>query len=72
MKSFGTSKSFLLTKDKEWETVGEGVKRKIMCYDDKIMLVHVSFAKGGIGPMHKHHHSQVTHVASGVFDVTID
>jgi hypothetical protein len=39
MKSFGTSKSFLLTKDKEWETVGEGVKRKIMGYDDKIMLV---------------------------------
>ena len=72
MKSFGTSKSFLLTKDKEWETVGEGVKRKIMGYDDKIMLVHVAFGKGGIGPMHQHYHSQVTHVASGVFDVTID
>ena len=56
MKSFGTSKSFLLTKDKEWETVGEGVKRKIMGYDDKIMLVHVAFDKGGIGPMHQHHH----------------
>ncbi|MDC1030296.1 cupin domain-containing protein [Flavobacteriaceae bacterium] len=72
MKTFGTSKSFLLTKDMEWETVGEGVKRKIMGYDDKIMLVHVAFEKGGIGPMHQHHHSQVTHVASGIFDVTID
>ena len=72
MKSFGTSKSFLFTKDKEWETVGEGVKRKIMGYDDKIMLVHVSFEKGSIGPMHQHHHSQVTHVVCGVFDVTID
>ena len=48
MKSFGTSKSFLLTKDMEWETVGEGVKRKIMGYDDKIMLVHVAFEKGGL------------------------
>jgi hypothetical protein len=47
MKSFGTSKSFLLTKDMEWETVGEGVKRKIMGYDDKIMLVHVAFEKRG-------------------------
>jgi hypothetical protein len=41
MKSFGTSKEFLMTDDIEWETVGEGVKRKIMGYDDKIMLVHV-------------------------------
>lgn len=72
MKSFGTSKEFLMTKDIEWETVGEGVKRKIMAYDDKIMLVHVAFDKGGIGPMHQHYHSQVTYVVSGSFDVTID
>ena len=55
----------------EWETVGEGVKRKIMGYDDKIMLVHVAFEKDSIGPVHQHHHSQVTHVVSGIFDVTI-
>ena len=72
MKTYGTSKSFLHTKDIEWETVGEGVKRKIMGYDDKIMLVHVAFDKGGIGPMHQHPHSQVTYVTSGAFEVTID
>jgi len=72
MKSFGASKEFLMSKDIEWETVGEGVKRKIMAYDDKIMLVHVAFDKGGIGPMHQHYHSQVTYVVSGSFDVTID
>ncbi len=72
MKTYGTSKSFLHTKDIEWEAVGEGVKRKIMGYDDKIMLVHVAFDKGGIGPMHQHPHSQVTYVASGAFEVTID
>ena len=33
----------------EWEVVGEGVKRKIMGYDDKIMLVKVEFDEGGIG-----------------------
>ena len=33
----------------EWEVVGEGVKRKIMGYDDKIMLVKVQFDEGGIG-----------------------
>ena len=55
----------------EWETVGEGVKRKIMGYDDKIMLVKVQFEKGGIGPMHQHHHSQVTYVVGGAFEMTI-
>ena len=54
-----------------WETVGEGVRRQIMGYDDRIMLVNVEFEKGGIGPMHQHHHSQVTYVISGQFDLTI-
>lgn len=71
MKSFGTSKEFLITDEIEWETVDEGVKRKIMGYDDTIMLVHVAFEKGGVGPMHQHHHSQVTYVSAGQFDVTI-
>ena len=43
MKTFGASKEFLLDKNQEWEIVGEGVKRKIMGYDDKIMLVKVEF-----------------------------
>jgi quercetin dioxygenase-like cupin family protein len=55
----------------EWEVVGEGVKRKIMGYDDKIMLVKVHFEEGGVGPMHKHYHSQVTYVESGEFKLTI-
>ena len=71
MKSFGSSKEFLLDKNQEWETVGEGVKRKIMGYDDKIMLVKVEFDTGGIGYNHKHHHSQVTYVESGSFDFSI-
>ena len=54
-----------------WETVGEGVRRQIMGYDDRIMLVNVEFEKGGIGPMHQHYHSQVTYVISGQFDLTI-
>ena len=48
-KSFGASKEFVLDQDLEWEKVGEGVKRKIMTYDDKIMLVKVHFEAGGEG-----------------------
>ena len=71
MKTFGASKEFLLDKNQEWEIVGEGVKRKIMGYDDKIMLVKVEFDEGGIGYKHEHHHSQVTYVESGSFDFSI-
>lgn len=71
MKTFGASKEFLIGDDIEWEKVGEGVKRKIMGYDDNIMLVQVHFDKGGIGAMHEHHHSQVTYVVSGEFELTI-
>tara|TARA_R110000796_G_scaffold35017_3_gene90131 strand:+ start:101687 stop:102034 length:348 start_codon:yes stop_codon:yes gene_type:complete len=71
MKTFGTSKEFLISTEIEWEVVGEGVQRQIMGYDDKIMMVNVKFDKGGIGPMHQHHHSQVTYISSGQFEMTI-
>ncbi len=71
MKSFGASKEFIMGDEIAWETVGEGVRRQIMGYDDRIMLVNVEFEKGGIGPMHQHYHSQVTYVISGQFDLTI-
>lgn len=56
----------------DWEPVDDKLKRKIMGYDEKIMMVKVHFQKGGVGTMHKHYHSQTTYVVSGVFDVTID
>ena len=72
MKSFGSSEKFMSGNDLEWEVVGEGLKRKIMGYDDKIMLVKVFFEVGAVGQLHEHYHSQVTYVESGSFDVTID
>ena len=72
MKIFGSSKSFFKGKAMEWETVDKGVKRKIMGYDDKIMLVRVLFDKEGVGTVHEHYHSQVTYVASGAFEITIN
>ncbi|SKB37470.1 cupin domain-containing protein [Daejeonella lutea] len=63
---------FYRDNDSRWEDLGDGVSRKISGYDDKIMLVKVKFEVGAIGPLHNHYHSQVTYVASGVFEVTID
>jgi quercetin dioxygenase-like cupin family protein len=72
MNSKDVVKIFIENEDIAWESVGNGVKRKIMAYDDHLMLVKVYFEKGGVGPLHKHYHSQITHVESGVFEVEID
>lgn len=56
----------------EWETVTDKIQRKIMGYNNELMMVQVKFEKGGIGVRHEHHHSQTTYVARGKFEVTID
>lgn len=64
--------TFIKNDDIAWEQVDIGVKRKIMAYDDKLMLVKVEFETGGIGSLHSHYHSQISHVESGKFEVEID
>jgi quercetin dioxygenase-like cupin family protein len=63
---------FQIDSETSWEDLGDGVSRKICGYDDKIMLVKVKFEVGAIGPLHEHYHSQVTYVASGVFEASIN
>lgn len=54
-----------------WERAGEGVQRKIVAYDQQLMLVKVAFEAGGIGAVHEHFHSQITHIESGKFEIQI-
>jgi quercetin dioxygenase-like cupin family protein len=54
------------------ESVGEGVSRKILAYNETMMQVEVCFEKGGIGSVHTHPHTQVTYVLEGSFEFTID
>ncbi len=65
-------KVFIDNEEIEWEQVAIGMKRKIMAYDEHLMVVKVQFEKGGVGSLHQHFHSQITHVESGVFEVEID
>ena len=65
------TKLFIADNDVEWQVMAPGVKRKIMAYDDRLMLVRVEFEKGGVGTLHDHPHSQITHVESGAFEVEI-
>ena len=65
------TKEFFFGEKTPWEEAGPGLKRQMMGYDGKIMLVKVQFEKGAVGKMHKHYHSQVTYVESGSFDFSI-
>lgn len=63
--------AFIKSKNTDWHAVEEGVERKILGYDEQIMMVAVRFVKGAVGSMHHHPHRQVSYVSSGRFEVTI-
>ncbi len=63
----------LFTESKEvaWEHTAPGIKRKVMVYDENLMLVKVSFEKSAVGSLHSHPHTQVSYVESGSFEIEI-
>ena len=63
---------FIVSSEIEWEKVDKGVERKILGYDDEVMMVCVRFEKGAIGSLHHHVHRQITYVQAGSFEVTIN
>jgi quercetin dioxygenase-like cupin family protein len=63
---------FIEDKDIQWETPDPGIRRKVMAYNEQLMLVKVEFQKGAVGALHEHYHSQISHVESGMFEITID
>lgn len=65
------SKLFIQAESVTHESVGEGVGRKILGFDSDLMMTHVKFRKGSVGPIHHHPHRQVTYVESGSFEVFI-
>lgn len=66
-----TNKALIADQDIDWEELGAGVKRKIMAYNDDLMLVKVAFEKDAIGAIHNHPHLQMSYVAKGSFEVTM-
>jgi quercetin dioxygenase-like cupin family protein len=55
-----------------WQDMAPGVRRKIMSYDENLMVVKVAFAAEAVGNLHNHRHTQITYIADGVFEVEID
>ncbi|RNI35319.1 cupin domain-containing protein [Hanamia caeni] len=65
-------KAFIHSKEISWEQTGHGVERKILGFDDQVMMVCVRFEKDAAGSLHHHVHRQISYVESGRFEVTID
>ena len=67
------SEAFVFDADNEWERTGDPgeVYRKVMGYNDNLMMVKVKFKAGSEGKAHSHPHCQITYVESGVFEFFI-
>lgn len=66
-----SSEFFCIADNMEWEILGGGVSRKILGWDNQIMMVKVKFEKGAVGSAHHHFHTQATYCAGGKFEFSI-
>ncbi len=64
-------KIFIREEDKAWQDLGGGIKRKILSYNEQLMMVKVAFEQGAIGSLHQHYHTQMTYVIHGSFEVQV-
>lgn len=49
-----------------------GVTRKVLCYSKELMMCEITFEQGAVGNTHSHPHLQITYIAEGAFEFTID
>ena len=66
------SMSVFDNKDIKAKVLDEKSSRKVLAHDEDAMICHLYFEKGGIGTPHKHVHTQICYILSGVFDFTLD
>ena len=63
---------YSLPEDNVWTEVAPGNRRAVLSHRPELMLVAFSFDEGAVGALHSHPHTQVSYVAEGTFDVTVD
>jgi quercetin dioxygenase-like cupin family protein len=55
-----------------WIELAPGNRRRVLIHTPELMQVEFGFDKGAVGALHSHPHIQVSYVAEGSFEVTID
>ncbi|WP_432349572.1 cupin domain-containing protein (plasmid) [Shinella yambaruensis] len=63
---------YSLPENTVWIEVAPGNRRAVLSERPELMLVAFSFDEGAVGALHSHPHTQVSYVAEGAFDVTVD
>ena len=58
--------------DATLKDLGGGTSRKVLAYNEQLMMVEVHFEKGAVGSAHTHPHFQSTYVKEGRFRFSID
>ena len=63
----------MLGKNAEIESklVGEGIWRKILAYNEQLMVTEFRFKQGAVVAEHAHPHAQTTYLVSGKFRVQL-
>ena len=56
----------------DWIELAPGNRRRVLIHTPELMQVEFGFDKGAVGALHSHPHIQVSYVAEGSFEVTID
>lgn len=64
--------NFFSDNDAKWRVVGDGVTRKVLSYNNDLMLCKLHFEKGAIGTLHKHPHTQISYILSGKFEFEVN
>ncbi len=65
-------KLFAQAGETEWTELAPGNTRRVLIHTPELMQVEFGFEKGAVGALHSHPHVQVSYVAEGAFEVTID
>src|SRR5690606_42072241 len=65
-------KFFAQPNETEWTELQPGNTRRVLIHTPELMQVEFGFEAGAVGAPHSHPHVQVSYVAEGRFEVTID
>ena len=72
MNQTSTGQRWVFNSDVECSNPNDGVKRKVLAYDNEAMCVEHYFDEGAIGALHSHPHLQITYVVEGAFEFEVD
>ena len=64
--------NFVFGDTAQLKAAGAGVTRKVLAYNDDLMLCELHFERGAVGSLHSHPHQQITYIVSGSFEFEIN